>query len=161
MTNAFPMFLHVGKLKKPSRQFCQQFTETSLISEVELSHEYNLIPLNYRSKMLRCLVFIHQIERKVLTLSCFQLMREETSKKYAGPCLHLPPFPSIMMLMSTPERNIMFHCRSKTSPRIIFFSNLQRKAWMLTAIFISLSTNRRTHWYTDQSEGGSWFAESR
>jgi len=52
------MLLHVGKLKKPSRQFCQQFTEMYLISEVELSHECNLILLNYHSKMLEYQAFM-------------------------------------------------------------------------------------------------------
>lgn len=53
-------------------------------------------------------------------------MRKERSKKYAGPvCPHLPP--SIRVLMSTPEQNITFHCRSNTSPWIIFFSELRCK----------------------------------
>ena len=141
------MLLRVGKLKKPSRQFCQQFTEMYLISEVELSHECNLILLNYHSKMPKCSVFVHRIEHLLLTLSCFQLMREETSKKYAAsPLSPCPTFANIVILMLTPEQNIMFHCRSETSPWIIFFSNLKNKACMLTATsFISLSTNKRTH----------------
>lgn len=58
------MFLHVGKLKKPSRQFCQQFTEMYLISEVELSREGNLILLNYHSKMPKCW-FFYTLDRRV------------------------------------------------------------------------------------------------
>lgn len=76
--------------------------------------------------MPKCLVFIHQIEGLLLALSHLQLMRKERSKKYAGPvCPHLPP--SIRVLMSTPEQNITFHCRSNTSPWIIFFSELRCK----------------------------------
>lgn len=161
MTNAFPRLLHVGKLKKPSRQFCQQFTEMYLISGVELSHECNLILLNYHSKMPKCLVFIHWIEGVLLTLSHFQLMREETSKTYAGSPLSPHDPLNAVILMSTPEQNITFHCGSKPTPWIIFLWNLRSKGWMLIATsFICLSTNKRTHWYKGQFEPGVQFSES-
>lgn len=72
-----------------------------------------------------------------------------------GPlCLHLPT-PKIVILMSSPEQNIAFHCRSKISLWIIFFSNLKGKEWMLTAtLFISLSSNKRNLWYKARSEWG-------
>lgn len=155
------MLLHVGKLKKPSRQFCQQFTEMYLISEVELSPACNLILLNYHSKMPKCLVFRHGVEGLPLILSRCQLMREETSEKYAGVLLSPPAPLNMVVLMSTPEQNITFHCRSKTSPWIISFSNLRSKGCMLTATsFISLSINERHHWYKGQPQQGVQFSES-
>lgn len=102
------MLLHVGKLKEPFRQFCQQFTEMYLISEVELSHECNLILLNYHSKMPKCLVFIHWIEGLLLTLSHFQLMREETSKKYAGASLSPPALLNAVILCQLLNRILHF-----------------------------------------------------
>lgn len=108
LTNVFLMLLHVGKLKEPSRQFCQQFTEMCLISGVELSHECNLILLNYHSKMPKCLVFIHWIEGLLLTLSYFLLMREETSKKYAGSPLSPPTLLSIVLVCQLLNRILHF-----------------------------------------------------
>lgn len=77
LSNVFPKLLCTGILKKSSRQFCQQFSEMFLISEVELSHECNLyIELKRPVCHLDISSFtsaIHGIMRKDLTCIYFAL----------------------------------------------------------------------------------------
>lgn len=80
------MLLCVGKLKKPSRQLCQQFTEMYLISEAELSHEHNLILLHYHSKMPEYLDW----GGKALNLSAFQQCMQFNKRDKKVTAKHVP-----------------------------------------------------------------------